>query len=148
MPSGVSHGVAAAAACGAGVSAKATCAKFGMRLMRSSDLAAGDLDAKGGVGARERRQHIAALVNERLHAGRAQGGLPRAWPAGEEDVPRARRAESARGRGRFLVIYLVARAQADKRRAGGPAGGGEGRGLAPVGGIGADRFDPACGKEI
>src|SRR6185437_270741 len=114
MPSGVSQGAAAPAGVAAAVdstSANWTCAKFGMRLMRSPDLF-----SKNIVRGLECRQGVAALVDERFYPCRPQGGLTATRAAGEIEVPHSRRLERF-GRSNCLpLIDAVGRAQAGQRK--------------------------------
>ena len=88
--SGVSHG-AAGSAPRSGASAKSICEKSGIWLIRLPDL-----DTKHIVSVPQCRQGIAALVNERLHAGCFQSRFLFARPSRQIDVPRAGRLECLR----------------------------------------------------
>src|ERR1700728_2663028 len=110
MPSGVCHGAAWAGAA-AGVSVKATCEKSGMRLMRSPVL------RQNIVTGGQCRQHVAALVNESLHARRSQRGLSLERPPGEVNVSRPGCLEPRHGCACVLLVDLVRRAQANQWRA-------------------------------
>jgi hypothetical protein len=106
------------------VSANSICEKSGIRL-----IALPNLDTQDIVDAPQRRQCIATLVNEGLHAGGFQGAFLFARAPGQIDMPRASSLERLCGCRRLSLIDFVGRAQAGKRRAGCFERRGEGRGL-------------------
>src|ERR1700735_3685485 len=99
MPSGVSQAGACAGAVDAPPSANSICEKSGIRLISLPNL-----DTKDIVDVPQRRQCIATLVNEGLHAGRLQGRFLLARAPRQIDMPRDTRPERLCGCRRLSLI--------------------------------------------